>query len=255
MKASMTPSSHEPGLLDCLVIGGGPAGLTAALYLARYKRSVAVFDAGRSRAEWIPSSHNYPGCPSGISGHELLALLRTQASFYGISLINVHVDDLSRAGELFEARFEGGTARTRSVLLATGIVTRLSFVAGKGPERLIMYPATKGYPAGLRYAEAPFLVGEIKYKEGPPGTFIYVKATIIKNIDFATAGYLAANPAFPHQTTADQFFSPDQFDAYRLLGYESALRMIESLKLTTTITGQTSILEAYNESGSLSQLS
>lgn len=126
---------------------------------------------------------------------------------------------------------------------------QLSFVAGKGPERLIMYPATKGYPAGVRYAEAPFLVGQIKYKVGPPGIFIYVKATIIKDIDFLTAGYLAANPAFPHQTTADQFFSPDQFDAYRLLGYESAVRMIDALELSGTITGQKSILDAYERSG------
>ncbi|WP_244659244.1 NAD(P)/FAD-dependent oxidoreductase [Bradyrhizobium guangdongense] len=122
MKAPVMPSSDEPDVLDCLVIGGGPAGLTAALYLARYKRSVAVFDAGRSRAEWIPRSHNYPGFPSGISGHELLGLLRTQASSYEISLVNARVDSLARAGELFEARFEGGTARARSVLLATGII-------------------------------------------------------------------------------------------------------------------------------------
>jgi thioredoxin reductase (NADPH) len=118
----MTPSSHEPDVLDCLVIGGGPAGLTAALYLARYKRSVAVFDAGRSRAGWIPRSRNYPGFPSGVSGHELLVLLRTQASAYNISLVNARVDGLGRTGELFEAGFEGGTARARSVVLATGIV-------------------------------------------------------------------------------------------------------------------------------------
>jgi len=118
----MMPSSDEPDVLDCLVIGGGPAGLTAALYLARYRRSVAVFDAGRSRAEWIPRSRNYPGFPSGISGHELLVLLSTQASSYNISLISARVDSLARSGDLFEASFEGGTALTRSVLLATGIV-------------------------------------------------------------------------------------------------------------------------------------
>jgi Patatin-like phospholipase len=124
---------------------------------------------------------------------------------------------------------------------------RLSFVSGKGPERLVMYPATKGYPSGVRYAEAPFLVGEVNYKDGPPGTLIYLKATIIKDIDFTTAGYLAANPAFPHQTTADQFFHPDQFDAYRLLGYESVLRMIDGLNLAKTIASPASILTTYNE--------
>ncbi|MEA2943798.1 MAG: hypothetical protein QOD09_4327 [Bradyrhizobium sp.] len=124
---------------------------------------------------------------------------------------------------------------------------RLSLVADKGPERLVMYPAQKGYPSGVRYAEAPFLAGQVIYADGTAGTLIYVKATIIKELDFTTAGYLAANPAFPHQTTADQFFNPDQFDAYRLLGYESALRMIEGLNLTATIAEPASILTKYNE--------
>ncbi|MBW7971258.1 NAD(P)/FAD-dependent oxidoreductase [Bradyrhizobium sp. BR 10289] len=117
----MTPF-RQPDVLDCVVIGGGPAGLTAALYLARYRRSVVVIDAGRSRAEWIPKSHNYPGFPSGISGHELLALLRKQASFYNVTLVSAHVDGLVRSGEVFEVRCGDGTARARTVLLATGIV-------------------------------------------------------------------------------------------------------------------------------------
>jgi thioredoxin reductase (NADPH) len=117
----MTPS-YEPHVLDCLVIGGGPAGLTAALYLARYKRSVAVFDAGHSRAGWIPKSHNYPGFPSGISGHELLLLLRKQASSYNINLIAAQADSLARNDDVFEVQAPGGSARARTVVLATGIV-------------------------------------------------------------------------------------------------------------------------------------
>jgi thioredoxin reductase (NADPH) len=45
---------------DCLIIGGGPAGLTAAVYLARYRRRIMLFDGGDSRASLIPKSHNYP---------------------------------------------------------------------------------------------------------------------------------------------------------------------------------------------------
>ena len=64
-------------MLDCLIIGGGPAGLTAAIYLARYRRRVVVVDAGDSRAALIPESHNYPGF-RGIGGPALLAKLREQ---------------------------------------------------------------------------------------------------------------------------------------------------------------------------------
>jgi thioredoxin reductase (NADPH) len=48
-------------MLDCLIIGGGPAGLTAAIYLARYRRETVMIDEGASRARLIPASHNYPG--------------------------------------------------------------------------------------------------------------------------------------------------------------------------------------------------
>ncbi len=70
-------------ILDCLIIGGGPAGLTAALYLGRFKRRVEVIDGGWSRAEWITLSHNIPGFPEGISGPTYYDRLRQQAQRYG----------------------------------------------------------------------------------------------------------------------------------------------------------------------------
>ena len=65
--------------LDCLIIGAGPAGLTAATYLARFHRRSLVVDAGSSRARWIPTSHNCPGFPFGVAGPKLLEKLRAQA--------------------------------------------------------------------------------------------------------------------------------------------------------------------------------
>lgn len=56
---------------DCLIIGGGPAGLTAAIYLARFHLSVLLVDGGRSRAAMIPVTHNHPGFSGGIAGSEL----------------------------------------------------------------------------------------------------------------------------------------------------------------------------------------
>ncbi|WP_410052539.1 FAD-binding protein [Bradyrhizobium sp. SZCCHNRI1003] len=53
---------------EVLIIGGGPAGLMAAIYLARFRRNVAVVDSGASRAALIPRSHNLPGFPDGIPG-------------------------------------------------------------------------------------------------------------------------------------------------------------------------------------------
>jgi thioredoxin reductase (NADPH) len=109
---------------DCLVIGGGPAGLTGAIYLGRYRRRVLVFDAGKSRASAIPKSHNYPGFARGISGHELLARLREQAAFYGVEVRAGTIEGLAKDGEMFVARGGGATVRAARVLLATGIADR-----------------------------------------------------------------------------------------------------------------------------------
>ena len=107
-----------------MIIGGGPAGLTAAVYLARYHRRVAIFDDGESRAAWIPKSRNYPGFPTGISGKELLDLLREQAGRFEVEVIHSRVVSLKRTEEGFSATYAGGATRARKVLLATGIVDR-----------------------------------------------------------------------------------------------------------------------------------
>ena len=76
-------SSAPTKIWDCLIVGGGPAGLTAATYLRRFHRSVALIDNGQSRAKWIPKTHNCPGFPSGVSGTALLTRLGDQAGQYG----------------------------------------------------------------------------------------------------------------------------------------------------------------------------
>jgi Patatin-like phospholipase len=117
-----------------------------------------------------------------------------------------------------------------------------------GPERLVMSPGEGYYPAGARFAQSPFVVGQLTYSDDTKGTLIYVKATTIKQMDFTTAGYLASNPEFPHQSTVNQFFDADQFDAYRYLGYESASRLVTTLQLATTIGQPSEIIKQYRAS-------
>ncbi len=115
--------SADAADFDCLVIGGGPAGLTAAIYLARFRRSVLVVDGGASRAALIPKSRNYPGFPDGVSGPDLLAELRSQAERYGGQLRNGAVRELHKNSDgIFVANLEDGSVSARRVILATGII-------------------------------------------------------------------------------------------------------------------------------------
>jgi len=109
-------------MLDCLIVGGGPAGLTAAIYLARFRRNARVVDAGSSRASLIPLSHNYPGFPDGISGRDLLQRLREQARRYGASLTTGHVESVERTAGGFLAQSGAEVIEARTLLLATGVV-------------------------------------------------------------------------------------------------------------------------------------
>ncbi len=122
--------AHDPQLFDCLIIGAGPAGLTAATYLTRFHRCIMLVDAGTSRARWIPTSHNCPGFPMGVAGTQLLQKLREQAEGYGAQVIPGRIVELQRDDEHFVASDgDGAQWRARCVLLATGIVDRMPPVA------------------------------------------------------------------------------------------------------------------------------
>lgn len=105
-------------------MGGGPAGLTAAIYLARFHLSTRVVDAGCSRASLIPLTRNHAGFPEGISGVDLLERMRDQARLYGADLREGEVRTLRRNGERFVAMVGAERMEARAVLLATGVVNR-----------------------------------------------------------------------------------------------------------------------------------
>lgn len=110
--------------LDCLVIGGGPAGLTAGIYLARFHLNVAVVDEGNSRALQIACTHNHAGFPDGVSGRELLARMRLQATKYGSRIFEGRVQAIDQHSAGFAARGPDFAFDTRSVLIATGVTNR-----------------------------------------------------------------------------------------------------------------------------------
>jgi thioredoxin reductase (NADPH) len=113
-------------ILDCLIVGGGPAGLTAAIYLARFHLDIMVIDGGKSRASTIPCTRNLSGFSDGIEGVELLQRMREQACKYGAKIKTEFVTKLERDEEArsFTATWGSGSASARTVLIATGVTNR-----------------------------------------------------------------------------------------------------------------------------------
>ena len=107
---------------DCIIVGAGPAGLTAAIYLARFHLSIRLFDSGNSRAALIPCTHNHAGYPEGISGRELLARMLAQAERFGAQRELARVTKVERADDGFLVRTDQREYRSRTVLLATGVI-------------------------------------------------------------------------------------------------------------------------------------
>ena len=113
-----------------------------------------MFDRGGSRAAWIPTSHNLPGFPDGLSGGELLARMRQHAGKYGAELRDGDVTRIEPAGRGWRLAGDGFEVVARSVLFATGVDNRrpdlplevhdAALAAGK----LRYCPICDGYEAG-----------------------------------------------------------------------------------------------------------
>jgi thioredoxin reductase len=116
--------------VDVVVVGGGPAGLSAALMLGRCRRSVVVCDAGRPRNRASRALHGYLS-RDGVNPGELLRLGRLEAESYGVRHLEATVTAVQRVGQVFRVGLDAGTPLTgRRVLIATGVEDHLPPVLG-----------------------------------------------------------------------------------------------------------------------------
>src|SRR5881394_3277534 len=106
---------------EVVIIGGGLAGLSAAIYRSRAKRHALLIDDGKSMARWEPDVQNYLGFPAGIAGDKLLELGRRQAERYGVRFQRDEILSAITTCKGFLLRGKTGRFRCRRLLLATGI--------------------------------------------------------------------------------------------------------------------------------------
>ncbi|WP_053217879.1 NAD(P)/FAD-dependent oxidoreductase [Virgibacillus senegalensis] len=110
---------------DCIIIGGGIAGLQASIQLGRYRDKVLVIDAEDGRSSLCRCYHNILGWPEGISGATLRRTGRRQAEALGIEFVEETVEKASKQAESFCVATEENVYQSHTLLIATGIKDHL----------------------------------------------------------------------------------------------------------------------------------
>lgn len=143
--------SQQDELLDCVIVGAGPAGLTALTYLMRFhRRAVALGGAGpRPRLLLIERTHNLPGYPEGVAGSVILRRLREQAEEMGGAVLDTLATNIEKRDGTFLIQVAAGPSlRARTVILAMGLVDREPEIPGIKPHigHFLRYcPVCDGY--------------------------------------------------------------------------------------------------------------
>jgi thioredoxin reductase len=130
MKVESVEKVERTGIIDTAVVGAGPAGLSAALFLARAGRSVVAFDGGGSRIMSVDRVREYIGF-DGVSPREMLDRMRGEAIRYGAQIQACKVRRIEpRSDGAFEVHGPGGSITAHSVVLATGMTDELPSLTG-----------------------------------------------------------------------------------------------------------------------------
>lgn len=119
---SRTPRSNLPSesIYDCIIIGGGPAGLTCAIFLGRYRRRTLLIHNSRPRNYASRAIHGFLG-QHGIAPAELLKRGLAEARDAGVEIYECTAQRIERSGDIFEVTTTAGTMRARRIALAYGV--------------------------------------------------------------------------------------------------------------------------------------
>jgi len=125
---------QEPlDVYDVIIIGGGPAGMTAALYASRSKLKTVILDksATAGALAYTNRIENYPGLSSPVSGKELLDTMRTQALGFGAEYVEKQVVGMNLTGDIKEVFTMDRTYSGKTLIIATGAMGRKPGIKGE----------------------------------------------------------------------------------------------------------------------------
>jgi thioredoxin reductase (NADPH) len=125
----------ENDLYDIIILGGGPAGLTAAIYSSRAHLKTLVLAGNEPGGQliWTTDVENYPGFPEGVLGPDLIKLMRQQAERFGADFVDIDATNLSGSFEenFTVTSFDGKLYTGRSIIVATGASAKWLGLAGE----------------------------------------------------------------------------------------------------------------------------
>ncbi len=123
----------DPAIYDVIIIGGGPAGLSAAQYTSRAKLKTIVIDKSPTAGALAYASliENYPGLEKPVSGTELLNIFRKQAVDFGAEYLEAQIIGVSLDGEVKEVFTMDRSFQGKTVIIATGAMGRKATIKGE----------------------------------------------------------------------------------------------------------------------------
>ncbi|PIS33672.1 MAG: thioredoxin-disulfide reductase [Candidatus Omnitrophica bacterium CG08_land_8_20_14_0_20_41_16] len=118
---------------DLIIIGAGPAGLTAALYAGRFKLNTRIFERISCGGQILlsPAIENYPGFPGGISTFDLIDKFKKQVEDLGLEIENQSVLEIIPEGKFYNVKTESGVFKTKTVIVASGAASKRIGVKGE----------------------------------------------------------------------------------------------------------------------------
>jgi thioredoxin reductase (NADPH) len=225
---------------DLIVIGGGPAGYTAALYAARANLRPLVIEGFSWGGQLMITSdvENYPGYPDGVMGPEMMGEFRRQAERFGTDFVTDDVTRVDFSERPFRVWVEDEEYQTRSVIIATGASAR--WLGLESEERLKNHGVSACATCdGAFFRDRHIFVvggGDTAFEEALFLTRCGYKVTIVHRRNEFRASQIMVDRARAHEKV--EFKTPYAID--EVLGESS----ISGLRLRNTETGETEEVEA-----------